>query len=488
MVRKTKEKLKTNILILLIGLSFVQVSIIWESRTHGVPKSPFAFHTVEEEMRNLAMVEEVIKPTFILVSSKSMNTHVRISRDRNEYDILWNLLKENLAHWLEMGVLIEEKSLQDDEWKENYHGTYIEATFHHEMKIDVILDILQVRMKRNLNKMDVQRVLFQYPESSSNEVFVYAINQFQDMVKYRLVLKEKSSQVALMSNLLDSQALKVDSRELIEFSEEELENIDFILGAAIFDPIDSQKVVSLKNMYINMPFKIYAVDRMSKSQLRAIKKAVLGVDHESYEDSIRKTSGDILLSNLSNVYRINENGILEYHYLLEVDVDKNSLEQYDLPIIAAYDFIMNKNLLNDMTQIKLSHIQLEPNGEYTLRFNYEFNGVKVDILSEDHQKVDAIELRVKNSKVVYCRWVIRNLYFDETEVHQVNLSMKSILSTLISRVPKQKILQIEDVYQIPLNELYSSRRMMKKLSNLEQSYYFLPEIENEVEMNKEKME
>lgn len=472
---KIYEKYNMVILIVLVLLSFVQVGFLWKSRAHGIPY--FANKSQSINIDNLQGIEKLIMPNKIIISNGQAEDHWMIYSDSLEYKSIWEDVKSYLRDILIDSKIYAIEEYTDDSWSKKLRSKSYLCEFNIPMDSSLFGTFLGIENQKDFIVDKIFKIILLPYEGISNKIIIGLYDGDSKVYYYELEVNKNGLDKNDYDELINNLQYKTNVKKF-NFISEVLPSLDkgkFKINPAMKVFVEDSQF-NFYDIYINMRFKVYDINKISKSQIQAIKKSLLGVDDESYDNGIDEANRAIVFSNLSNLYKYNHEGIFEYRYLLNrkenilgKSVSLKALEK-------AYSFVNSKDVLNEYTNIVLTKFIENKQGEYEISFNYSIDNINVHILNEKGEKLDAIVMKVKNDKVISCKWIIKNLYMDKDKANVYDIGFISILDK-VNKMSEEKVFidDLEFVYKIKHEELNKYRNIIAKITTDDEEIYINPD-------------
>lgn len=404
-----RERVKSVIIILLLGCSLIQVGILWGEQSHGFP-----FNLLDKIFRRpvLQVTDQMIRDDLFvpykLVVSNGEEAHWILGRESQYYNLLWTEAKYYLNE-IALGNL---KTAIDD--KNDWGDITTRRGFLIEFRYTIKPSLLSWFLGKSANSSNTPSVtkMMIVPDSSDESTgIVYIYNPETNYLEYKYYgINRKESFDKILTVIKDSNLY----REYISMRDINFDNrnnevkVDGGSQAGI-DP----DVLYLSSSEGSQPYNIVSCSiPQSIDRPNELEDVILGKNKDRYTPGIG--NGYIQLSDTNNKYKIFNNGLLEYDYLSQDGPSVNSDGGVGKALWNSYEFINRiEALTNKKVEIQLSGMSENKDGSFNFSFDYFINQVPVyvDIKSGSNSITDShvIVIGADSKRILKCRWLIRNL-------------------------------------------------------------------------------
>lgn len=399
-----KEKLKTLLLISLVGISLLFTKRFWIDFPNvfsGIFKSEKVYSTTY-------LLSDMISPNKYLLNFGD-NYHTVINNDYKNG--LWSDAKEIIADGL-TSRNIEITKLDDDDYQKYNERESVVFYFPEKVNTNILSNVLNIDKPNDIVD-SISEISSVYIDLGQEDPFYVFSNDDLHIKVYKMDL--------------DTEVLKT--------------KVDDIKKDKNYNYYDSmEKRFGIKNNIfipyeMNNPIPRVFVENKIISFSEEEKKELVERFFDKDIDYIR----EIVESNGSTIYVYNQkvlkldiNGTLEYFNGLEKAINKRNLYE---SMNAATDFISrNTDLIAAMYLNEIEEIEVDGNLGYRFTFGYRVGGISVILGNEEID--DFIEMEVFNSEVRSYKHHIRRYMYNQLE--EITFE-KKILSSF-------KVIDMNDEY------------------------------------------
>lgn len=457
MFRNNKERLKLYILVVLMAASIFQVGILWSYQYYGFPISFLSPFFGKMSMNTSSVIknatEEYFEPFKIAVTKGFPEPFRIIVKGSDWYDKLWS----NGSRCLN-GLLRDKKGkrLPLNQWYAAFnYETAIIYDFNACMDIDLIRWFLNIPGMPENDISGIQKIAivpgFDMNNNTGvfilgkNNVYQYLIGDNSDLtgnIDFKKVVEDifrhDMMNYYAVFNLGGSRLGKIDNDVLINTS-----------GG-------SSKYNDFKSIKCTVPSSLHIDDPNDLTERNKLGSRILGSDTDSCDSNVDIYNA-VMFKNTNNVYRLYDNGLLEYNYksLTDGDMDKGYIED---AFIKVLEFIYwRKDLITESVDMYINSINELPEG-YEFTFNYIVNDIPVFFdfkLRDDTVQNNALVVIANGRRVVSAKWIFKTFELS-SEAESYNINFNHYLDktyNVYSEMAKSKpaIDDVEIAYEIENN-------------------------------------
>jgi len=420
------ERIKSIFLIILIIISIIQVGILWGYQSHGLPTgflssffsriSPnyaFDLNKAKEEFRN---------PYKVVVSLGRDGKRWVVTKNNENYSKLCS----NFSYYLQEALKTkpeESKSLSTQDW---YNFVLSKKSFIFEFKVNI--DIRLINWMYGIHDTGGNELTGVYkaallPDENINENNM--VMYITDGLKlYKYVLKvggiDKKGLAAIIDNLSENIRLKTYSVIGDYFSGTSTRQD--ILYLHKFGMI-KDNTYNFYNLMCKAPSELIPKDPGNISDRNQVAENFLG--NENFESDIGD-DGSLVFVNLNNVYRIYDDGLLQYRYKPDGNEPGKGSIQDAFAKTLEFLFKYNRQNLISNVDIILTNISEDKNS-YKFSFDYFIDEIPVIVnysskgTSKNVYK-NAITVEASGSRVISADWIIKDFEFQELVKYRIEFT------------------------------------------------------------------
>ncbi len=413
MRKDKKERIKTRILIILIITCVIQIGINWNIQTQGFP-----FHFVSKlfdgntRTANLdvdSLRNRYFMPKTIMVSVST--SHWRIDERDSQYNKIWEDIRDNY-----LPLIVKQKPnkvLPKEEWASITGARCIRIDFDVTWPSNIIYWLSEAK-PGDIKSFEGIKSIAITPQLDVNEtvntLFIYDENQ---IYQYQVNIKNEFVPKRYYSNLADeiSSKNKPTLRLLASVS-------NFTSEKDIFVALNDGNGSAFYTISADIPEEI--VLNRTNMENDNIQDNILLEKKESLSASYTDSSGYVMFTDTENLYRLYDDGVLEYKYIPTITSNQDNASA---AFKHAVTFLEQRRHLVGEAQIFLKSISKE-NNYYKMEFDYKLEGVPIYYTENREPEISApITIKVNSERILECRWVIRYLTkFDKSINYNVNFA------------------------------------------------------------------
>jgi len=411
MNKDKRERLKTKILILLIITCVIQLGIHWNIQTQRLP-----FHFVSKIFagngRSTNLDVESIKKTYfvpetVMVSISS--SYWRLDERDSQFHKIWDDIRDNY-----LPIIIRQKPdkvLPKEQWDAITGARYIRIDFDTTWPSNVINWLIESKSNDAGSFEGIKSIVIA-PQLDVNEavntLFVYDGNQ---IYQYQVNIKRDYLPKRYYSNLMDEVSFsnRPSFRLLTSVS-------SFVSDKDIFVALNAGKGSAFSRINAVIPKEI--VLNRNNLENYSIQENILLDEKESLSANYIDSSGYILFTDTENLYRLYNDGVLEYKYLPSVS---SVLGNVSAAFKQAVTFIEQRRHLIGEANIYLKDIKKE-NNYYIMEFDYKFEGIPIYFVKDKDSMISSpIIIKANSDRILECQWVIRHFSkYDKPVYYNIN--------------------------------------------------------------------
>ena len=414
MRRLNRERFKLYILFLLIITSFIQVGILWYYQNQRDPTNfllGFSIH------KNEAVYDiGYFKPYRVVVTEGYENPHWIIDEGHEFYSLLWDEARVYISN------LLTKKSISHQgEYNREYWGeVVIKKSFVFEFKTNISTELLAAFLNINpdsdFKPGGIYKMAILPSENINRNLTLYVYNGIS-VNKYIMPFEQKGLHINDYDHII-SQLYEEDSDGYNVVKEYISNYVYDYLSPDVLIVAKGNSFREFESLICSVPDKIK--NTSTNEELVEIAKSILGEDHDGYMKNI-DVYDVIVFQNLSNMYRIYRDGLLEYRYLYVIDNNDKGSESEALN--KALNFIKSREeLISPEIDIYLAGITKNQN-YYTFTFDYKYGDrpVSLDdykINNRDGKSLNhAITIDVNSKRVLNCYWLLKDFKKGNEKLH-----------------------------------------------------------------------
>jgi len=427
MCRIKWERLKTYILLVLMLTSLIQIGILWDYQNHGLP---FNFllgifnSTGSVFMDSSETVREEFFVPYRITASNGNEYHWIIGRDNSYHRELWEEAKFYLKNALISGKA--QQSLPADGWGELITAKAFIFEFksninHQLLKWFMGLPEAQAAEAQGLHKM----IILPGEGLDEDEVAVYILDN-SGIRKYVFPFREGGISYKEYQNIIArlEKGKEWESKEYAVIKDLGLSEV-LAINPDVLCVVRGSKFREYDSIRFDVP------DRLSGSD--EVADAVLGDERDSYDSYIDSQS--IVFKNLDSIFRVYNDGFLEYRYIPGTEGDDKG--DISSAFANSATFISRvSELLNTKADIYLSRVEEKPD-YYQFTFDYRIGDYPIYLdyaEGKDGEPVTSAAVIQANSKrIIKVRWILKNFEFTG-EKASYNVNMENIMNDIIGDI------------------------------------------------------
>lgn len=440
-----KERLKTFLLISLVGISLLFTKRLWIE----LPNEAFQMFKIQNEVFSTSyLLSDMIVPNKYLLNFNEKN-HTLFYDDSKHG--LWTGARFALT-----GILgskdIRVEDLTNDEFT-TYNGKR-SVVFYFPEKVNTYI------LAKALNVKDPNIIVDTIPNVHSIYIYVGKGDSF-------FVFSYEGKNVAIYSQSIDTiklreQILKIEQEDNINYYFSLKEKVPTNrINNDIYVPYDEMKN-NLATIYVENEIRNLNEDKKKQMAEKFFNKDI------NYIREIVESNGSTIYVYNQRVLKFNINGTLEYFQALEEVVRKRNLYQ---SLNTAAEFISkNAGVTKGMYLAKVEEIKVDNNLGYNLMFRYRVRGIPVILGNEE--VVDFVKIEVFNNHVRSYKHFIRrdmNLTTDNkpngkkmlTSLDTINMNYDFVI---------EKYLEENEII-LPGGEDPTSEEVLSSIQDITLSYF-----------------
>lgn len=402
MIRLTKEKIKTILLIVLMALSLIQIGIHLNLQGQGFPisfispffKSTKLFSSVDSE----SIKQKYFAPDSLVVSRGPTASKWKISERDAYFNKIWEDINENYLPQIISQK--PEKILPKEEWPDITSVRCIKVNFPINWPAEIVL-WLENKKTTELPAFDSIKSIAILPASdvnkSVNTVCVYDGNQVYQYT------------VAIKGNYL-SKKFYLDLADQLSFEgRPEYDNLSelggFKASEDILVPVSSDNVTRFPTLFIEIPDEI--ILNVENLENESIQENILLAQKDSLMAKYNEDAGQVIFTDTENLYRLYDDGTIEYRYLPTNDIQAGDIS---IAFNRAISFIEARRQLIGNADLVLTNIEVTDK-YFEMHFDYKYKGIPVYFaeLSPDKKLNSPLIIRANDIRVLECRWIVRSI-------------------------------------------------------------------------------
>jgi hypothetical protein len=389
-----KEKLKTILLLFLVGTSLAMTQQLWIQ----FPERVTRFFEPEPSYSSSYLLSDMIAPNKYLINFEEDKT--TIIYDASKYG-LWDSSKQAIAK------VINSTTIRTEELEKGLS--------HRDLVKPSIVFYLPEKMSTNIVAMAWE---VKEPNSIADAVpYIESISIVMGEGDPFFVFSGEGKHLKVYDSTIDLEEVKVDLKTIEENDDFDyyysMSEIFEIGGNDIFIPYEirnSLPAVFVKNDLLNM----------NKSDKETLAQRFLERDKD-YLRQIVENNGSTIYINDNRVLKFNLNGTVEYFNSLENKVEDRNLY---LSLSAAADFISQKAYsAKGMYLAETDEIEAEGSVGYKFIFKYRVRGIPV--LLGNREVNEYVQMEVFNTQVRTYRQLFRGEMNIDISQMQVNENLMS---------------------------------------------------------------
>lgn len=412
MKRISKERIKSIVLLILLLTSIIEVGILWFYQNHGLPISFLSGLFTTSSSTSSNVNDEYFKP-YRMVLSGGIELHWIVSEKEDAFDRLWKDIKDNYLKQLAKGVKAEAQQAvpySDEEWGELINKKGIILDFNTPIKSDLI-SLFLTGDDTSARELDGIYKIMLLPWEDVNNNQVFYIYDGERIHRYVLPFSKnglsRDEFDKIYSYYSDPESGKRQCSTVTEIGKTDKPipvrpDVFFPKGSRFGDYYDYTSSV---------PELLTSKATKASSDYSSIENAVVGERDSNYDSTVSPIDNALVFKNINNVFRIHNNGLLEYKYISSPGETENT--NLNKAFENAVTFIeKRKSLIEGDTAplIYLSGVSRQKDYiEFT--FDYVINGMTINtdyyLNGEDNSALkNAITIRANSKRVINAWWVV----------------------------------------------------------------------------------
>lgn len=435
MNRKSKEVLKTIVLVVLIITSLLQVGILWTYQSHGFPTNflsvffPKGSNT-PQEMDELAR-EEYFRP-FRIVAYRDEDSRVLLDSGNVYYDDIWNEGQEYIKQALYNQNLIP---LSYSYWNELITRRCFVIEFKSPMPSDLIKWFLNIQTNEDPKVENIYKILIAPGDSGNKNYNTVYIRGSRTLHKMIVPFWSQGLLWSGYENAFNS----------LKDNKTNIYNPFYVTGFTFDIPADTLCVIgSEANQQKRFNTLRYSIpDEIADNDL--LTRILLDNKKESY-DRTEDLQGTVIFQNLRNIYKIYSHGLLEHRYIPATpNSDKGTISE---AFIQVHRFIRDiKDVLLPNSSIFIYSAE-DAGNMYKFELGYIANGKPIYIQTENGAE-NAIVITANSKRVLSCKWILRDVQL-ERMINAYDMNFISLANRLVDTygnvIPELSIKDIMEGY------------------------------------------
>lgn len=400
MSHSIRGKIKSIIIIALLLTSLIQVGILWEGQIHGFPISfiSWIFRKPIPPMTDAITRNHLFIPYRIVVSNGE-EAHWIISDDNALHKQFWDEARGYLNEISNGDIVISSADKADWGDVTTQRGFLID--FNYTIKANLMNWFLGKPVGfTNIPDVTKMMIVPDSSDESTGAIYMYD-REDKNASAYRYYGVERKESFADILKTIETDT-SGKYREYQSMRDLLLDSRMDTEPDVLFLQAQNNKPRQYGTISCDIPSGISNIDELSD--------IILSNEKERY--SSNDINGLIQFSNENNLYKISQDGLLEYENLSDVsstNIEKSGVGE---ALRNSYEFINRVGTVtNNKSKLQLTDIIDEGNGRYKFSFDYYMNGMPIfiNIKPDDGSQTDlhAIVIEADNKQLLSCRWYIR---------------------------------------------------------------------------------
>ena len=421
MSKDKRERIKTRILILLVITCVIQLGIHWNMQAQRFP-----FHFVSEIFaangRNTNLEVDSLRksyfvPETVMVSISS--SYWKLDENDSQFQKIWEDIRDNY-----LPIIIRQKPdkiLPREQWDAITGARYIKIDFDAIWPSNIVNWLIEAKPGDTGSFEGIKSIVIA-PQLDVNQtvntLFVYDGNQ---IYQYQVNISRDSLPKRYYSSLMDdiSFSIRPSFRLLTSVS-------NIVSEKDIFVALNAGKGIAFSRINAVIPQEI--VLNRTNLENYSIQDNILLDEKESLSANYIDSSGYILFTDTENLYRLYNDGVLEYKYLPSVSSGQGNASA---AFKQAVTFIEQRRHLVGEASISLKNIEKD-NNYYVMEFDYKFEGTPVYYIREKDSMISSpIIIKANSERILECQWVIRHFSKIDKPVYY-NIDFPHLLNNQIA--------------------------------------------------------
>ena len=470
MRKDKKERIKNRILIILIVASVIQLGIHWNMQTQGLPfhfiGGIFATNGRTTNLDVESLREQYFSPKAIMVSIST--SYWKLDERDPQFEKIWGDIRDNY-----LPSIVKQKPdkvLPKEEWAAITGGRCIRIDLDTIWPSEIIYWLAEAKPFDNKGFEGIKSIVItpqQDVNESVNTVFIFDEKQ---IYQYQVDIKNVYLAKRYYTNLADeiSTRNKPTLRLLSLVS-------NFTSDKDIFVALNDGNGSAFSAINTRIPDEI--VLNRDNIENYNIQGNILLDQKESLSASYTDYSGYVMFTDTENLYRLYDDGFLEYKYIPSISSNQDNISA---AFKHAVTFLEQRRHLVGEAQIFLKSISKE-NNYYKMEFDYKLEGVPIYYTENREYEISSpITIKANSERILECRWVIRYFtQFDKSINYNMNfadLLNKQILSAYpeILESKDRFFKRIEPGYIFELNDSDSVLLAPNWIISTDSKNYIIP--------------
>jgi regulatory protein YycH of two-component signal transduction system YycFG len=409
MSRVRSERFKSYILALLIVSSIIQVGILWEYQNHGFPIN-FLMPIFAGSSSNTSNISEVSRQEYFvpfrIIVSNGNESHWLISRSNNFYNKLFESAKNILGQVLgsKQSQNVQFQSAPADIWGDIVTKKGVVFEFKSGINLNLVKWFLELPAVSTENPSEIHKLMVVPGFGGSTNVYILG----KDMVySYNIPFKAEKSEENIFDKVLaEVEKNKSSSMESFNVAREmygESSKLS-IMDPDILCVIAGSKFRSYRDVTVTIPGRI--------SDLEYMANVIFPRNEIDSYDRYVDVNETLIFKNLDNIYRVYNQGFLEYKYLpgYEGTSGKGTISSAFVKAAAFIERVKKQADLN--ANVFISRVKENP-GSYEFVFDYIVEDIPVylnlNTAGRSRQPMrNAIVIEANGKRILSLRWMLRN--------------------------------------------------------------------------------
>ena len=459
-MRQTRfEKSKFFLLIFLFCMSLIQVGILWNYQSQGIPTN-FLWNFFAKQISAYSIDKnEYFLPYRIIVSEGFDEAHWILNKKNEKFYTLWNDMKWYLEKILSSSGVVSCKDFNEEEWGSLAVKKAIVYEFRTGYNIEMLKFFLGMKAADTEVK-EIRKILILPSEDINNNITIF-LEGNNKVYKYVVGINQKGISRDEYDDIIYGmgQDDKNRSYRVIKefFPNENKKPFEIRPDIPVIEDGEKYEQISRINCYNKYDFG--NLNLQNNPNLSKLAKGVLGYDFENYDCGIDE-KGAIVFKNLNDRYKIYKDGTMEYKYLY--DVNEIGIVDEKKALSNTLEFINYRKNLIEGLDIILAGTKKDL-GDENFTFMFDYNIGEIPIIFNDCDvnpkynltKNYAIIVVANDRRVINCKWILKN--FSETDKGKMfNIRFTDLLEDVfekyrISNWDDFSIYDIQIVYDIQNN-------------------------------------
>jgi len=477
MTRLYKERIKTWLLILLMALSVIQIGIHLNRQGQGFPIrfiTPIFRRTYSYSPVNTETIKDrYFVPKSLVVSRGPTASKWKINEGDTYFGRIWEDINKNY-----LPQIINqkpEKILSKEEWPNITSVRCIQIDFSVNWPAEIILWFENKKPGDSpvFNSIKSIAILPAYDVNRSvNTICIYDGEQvYQYTVNIRGNFLSKKFYMELADQLSYEDKPEYDA--LSEMG-------GFKASEDVLVPVSSANVVRFPSLLVKIPDDI--VLNVENLENESIQENILLARKDSLMAKYNEDTGQVIFTDTENVYRLYDDGTLEYRYLPTSNMQAGDIST---AFSHAISYIESRRKLIGDAELELTDIE-ETDKYYEMHFDYKYRGIPVyySDINADKRITSPLVIRANDTRVLECRWIVRFIteaghlknYFLDFSV-LINNQIPSILPEIMESGKDLIFSRMEPGYVFDINSK-NREKLLHWIISTDTKDYFIPVLED----------